>query len=137
MPQNKPFSFDDGVTLKEYFEQKFEHVEKKFEQLEKERDQTQRALEKRLDGMNEIREALKDQAARVPSSKEMEQKMETLRTEFKGDLLLVAKDVRVLLDNLNQQKGMATAEDVRTARVAGYGGILIGVISLLLKIFWP
>jgi hypothetical protein len=53
------------VTLKEYFDSQIKNIEKSIETA-------YRSMEKRLDGMNEFREALKDQSRQFVSRQEFE-----------------------------------------------------------------
>ncbi len=62
----------DGVSLKDYFDARFDAVEEKFKASEAAITKAEFNLSKRLDGMNEFREALKDAAARMATRNELE-----------------------------------------------------------------
>ena len=61
----------EGVTLKEYFDAQIENV-KQATELARE------SMEKRLDGMNEFRDTLKDQAGKFITRQEYEDKHKSL-----------------------------------------------------------
>jgi hypothetical protein len=55
--KNNGFTYKDGITLKEYFDEKFRAADKALMLYNE-------TMDKRLEGMNEFREALKDQTAK-------------------------------------------------------------------------
>ena len=59
------FTAADGVSLKEYFESRIESLEKAVYVASS-------AMDRRLEGMNEFRDAMKDQAARIVTREELE-----------------------------------------------------------------
>lgn len=89
-----------GITLREYFDLELSNVRKSV-------DIAYDSMEKRLEGMNEFRETLKDQASRFITRAEMEAKIEILDKNRKDSTSLV----------------LATA------------GIIISVLSLLSRFF--
>lgn len=98
--------------------------ESKFEDLEKRTEQARVGMEKRLDSMNEFREALKDQSAKSPTRIEIDTKIDALE-----------KDIRLLNSFKDALEGKASQSDVNNARLIGYIGIAIGVIGLVRGFF--
>jgi len=99
--KNNGFSYKDGVSLKEYFEAKFDS-------LKLSTDLVRQALEKRLEGMNEFREALKDQTNKFIT-----------RVEFQ----LVCEKVEEIKDEINKRP---------TWMITGVVSILIALVVYLL-----
>lgn len=116
MTSKKGFDFKDGVTLKEHFNRRFEDLEKMTEL-------SRLAMEKRLDGMNEFRDALKDQSAKSPTRDEMTSEFDSIK-----------KDIRLLISFKDTQQGRASQEDVNKANRNSFIGMSLGSISLLLAI---
>ena len=65
----------DQVTLREYFETQLEAYQKAI-------DVATRTLDKRLDGMNEFRDTLRDQASRFVTRDEMDLKVNVLQAQI-------------------------------------------------------
>ena len=74
------------------------------------------AMEKRLDSMNEFREALKDQNSRFIT-----------RTEF--DLML--KDIQDLKESRAELSGKASQQSVNVAYVISVAGIILSAIGVI------
>lgn len=64
------------VSLRDYFDGRLAEFDKRFEQqraaTERALDKAEQALGRRLDGMNEFRDALKDQAARMATQEQLD-----------------------------------------------------------------
>ena len=110
----------DIVSLREHLESRIEHQEKffmgKFEDLYRSTDLLAKQMEKRLEGMNEFREQLKDQASNFVT-----------RLEFDT----MHKEVEMLRRNEKFVEGKASQASV-------YGAYLIATITLiatLIKLF--
>ena len=102
--------------LKEYFDTKITALEKAIEQA-------RISMEKRLDGMNEFRDTLKDQAARMPTRVEMNTEIEKLE-----------KDIKELTKFKDTLEGKASQKDVNSARVIAYVGLAIALFNLFLNL---
>jgi hypothetical protein len=100
------------VSLKEF-------ILEKFVALEKQTLLVQISLEKRLDGMNEFRDALKDQ-----------QRLFVPRTEHDK----VLEDIRSLRESRSMLEGKASQLSVNIAIVLAVAGLLIGVLGLILRL---
>lgn len=111
--------------LLKYFESKLEAIELA----------TQRALqsnEKRLEGMNEFREALKDQASRF-----------LYKDEFLAQYELVRKDLKNLELAKAELTGKASTEDMKknerkatTAMFIGAMSVLVAIIALIVTVIY-
>ena len=104
------------ITIKEY-------VERIVDDLEKRIEQARVTMEKRLDSMNEFRDALKDQSAKSPTREEMSSELDSIR-----------KDVKSLISFKDSLEGKASQEDVNKANRNAFIGIAIGFIGLLMGI---
>lgn len=117
------FNKADGITLKEYFEKRLDEMDRRNELI---RDMNQIAvdkavitIDKRLTGMNEFRNALKDQQ-NLFVSKEM---YEALRDRV-SDIELKAAEI----------KGKASQKEVTIALISSIIGITLGLITLFTKL---
>jgi hypothetical protein len=72
---NISFAREHGVTLEKHFESLLDNCQKncvdKFTSMNKAVDTAKESMEKRLDGMNEFRDTLKDQASRFVTRTEL------------------------------------------------------------------
>jgi len=100
-----------------------EHLESRIKAVEKQIDISNHILEKRLEAMNEFRQALKDQADRSPTRVEVEIKFLAIERELKS--LNTFKDT---------QQGKADVKDVYLARNIAYFGAALGLVTLILRI---
>jgi hypothetical protein len=103
-----------------------DHLESRIKAVEKSNEQSNRVLEKRLDSMNEFREALKDQVNRSPSRAEMDAKFQILD-----------KDIKLLNTFMDTQQGKATMNDVNGAKLVAYIGLALGIATLVLHLVSP
>jgi hypothetical protein len=111
------FTQTDGVTLREYFEALLADLKTQIEH-------SRVGMEKRLDGMNEFRGALKDQTDKMMPREEYYIQHENLIREIKA--LNTFKD---------EMKGAATREDVNRATAFAVFGIVIGIVGIILGFF--
>lgn len=111
------FSQDDGITLREYFEALLADLKTQIEY-------SRIGMEKRLDGMNEFRGALKDQTDKMMPREEYYIQHENLIREIKT--LNTFKD---------EMKGAASRADVNRSTAFGVMGIVIGIIGIILGFF--
>jgi hypothetical protein len=82
------------------------------------------AMERRLEGMNELRAAMKDQASGFIS-----------RTEHESTHRALTDDIRSLRESRAEMAGKASQGQVMIAWIMGVVGILLSVISLLQRFF--
>jgi hypothetical protein len=104
------------VTLRDY-------VDTRLDAIEKEKDASTRALEKRLDGMNEIRDALKDQQSFFVS-----------KAEYRTAHERLADDIRSLRESRALLEGKASTESVNKVGNTALTGIAIGVIGMIISV---
>jgi len=115
------------IGLKEYFEARLAALEKAIE--------TARVgMEKRLDGMNEFRDALKDQNARSPSREEVERRIDVVEANMCASVEAVEKDIKELMKFKNQMEGVASQKDVSSARGIAFAGLAIALFNLISKL---
>jgi hypothetical protein len=99
----------DVISLKEYFDSRLSSIEQSI-------TVALAANEKRLDSMNEIKGAMKDQAALFAYSKDLEP---------------IREDIRDLRETRAELKGKASQMSVIVAYVIAILGILLSVINIL------
>lgn len=102
-----------GITLKEHFESRLHAVERAT-------DLAATAMDKRLNGMNEFRETLRDQASKFIT-----------REEMNAALKVVIADVEANKTFRNQMEGKASATAVYIGYALSTIGIIIAIVALL------
>ena len=103
----------DIVTLRDYFEARITA-------LEKATSLAATTMERRLDGMNEFRATLKDQAGRFIT-----------RDELNIQMLAINETLKSLQSYRDQMEGKASAASVYVAMGLSLLGLAIGMASLL------
>jgi len=98
------------VTLRDY-------IDTRLESIDREKEVAYRAMEKRLDGMNEFRDTLKDQGGTFLTKNEY--------CNFKDS---VEKDLRMLRESRAELAGKASQLSVNIS-------LLIAIIGLILSIW--
>ena len=111
--RNRRISSSEGVSLKEYFDTRLEAIAK-------ETATAARAMERRLEGMNEFRDTLRDQASRFVTRDEV-----TAQVKANSDAIA---ELRTFKDRL---EGKASVSAVYVAYAISIVSIVIGVIGLL------
>ena len=101
-----------GVTLKEHFEARLAAVEKAT-------DIAAKAMDRRLEGMNEFRDTLRDQASRFVTREEMASALEVIKADVEAN-----KTFR------NQMQGKASVSAVYVGYALSAIGIITGIIAL-------
>jgi len=125
-PSPSPHSGSE-IGLKEYFEARLAALEKAIE--------TARVgMEKRLDGMNEFRDALKDQSARSPTREEVERRIDVVDANLCSSVEALEKDIKELMKFKNQLEGVASQKDVNSARIIAYVGLAIALFNLISRL---
>jgi hypothetical protein len=102
------FTYKDGVSLKEYFDSRITSVETSI-------ILAHASMEKRLDSMNEFREALKDQNSRFITRNEHE---------------LVMSDIQDLKESRAELQGKASMQSVVVAYMISAISLAIGLFAL-------
>ena len=91
--------------------------------LEKATELAAGTLEKRLEGMNEFREALKEQNATFATRGELRVFRDT-----------VEADVRILRESKANLEGKASQQSVNNTKLVAYVALIVGVVSLIVKL---
>ncbi len=104
------------ITLKQY-------IDSRVDALEKQAEMRADSLEKRLDGMNEIRGTMKDQASKFVDRAEL--------TTFKE---AVEKDLRILRESRAELQGKAEQSSVNVSLVLAAGGLIVSLVIAILHI---
>jgi len=105
----------NGVSIKEYFERLFTDNQRAI-------DKAEQMMNQRLEGMNEFREQLKDQASKFITREELNIICTGFQTEIKA--------LRKLADIA---EGKASQNAVILTALASVIGILLGVINFFVK----
>jgi hypothetical protein len=108
---------EPAVSLKEYVDALLKALETRIEQA-------RISMEKRLDGMNEFRDALRDQAANSPTRNEVETELEAIK-----------KDIKTLISFMDTVGSKASQGDVNRGIMFSIIGLVIGAVGLLWGIF--
>jgi hypothetical protein len=117
------FYYNDYVSLKEFLVDKIdelkEYLDVKINASEKAKDTAYASMEKRLEGMNEFRDTLKDQAAKFVTRDELASQLERIN--------ILVKSLELSKATL---EGKANQSSVNVAMIFSILGTLIGLISL-------
>jgi hypothetical protein len=138
------FEFKDGVSLRDYFDSQINDLRRSIVVA-------QVAMERRLEGMNEFRESLRDQNTTLARKEELEgirrqsqNDLESIRgrlnncvTASEHQLICDRLDkLEVRINSLEQFKaemgGKASQSSVSQALLISGIGILIGIVSIVL-----
>lgn len=111
--RNNDFDYKDGVSLKDYFESKIRAIEKASAIRA-------RALDKRLESMNEFRASLKDQSSKFIT-----------RDEINICLNKIDEDIDDLEKYRASLEGKANTSSVYIAYLIAFIGIVISVIGII------
>lgn len=112
---------DDSIKCE--FNAKLTTIYAKFDAIEQARIITSLNLEKRLDGMNEFRDALNDALSRFLST-----------DEYKRGHDKVLDDIRILREDRARMEGKADQKSVNNATIIAVGGLLLGIIGAILSV---
>jgi regulator of sirC expression with transglutaminase-like and TPR domain len=105
------------VTLRDY-------IDARFCAQEKATEKAYQAMERRLDGMNEFRETLRDQSRTFVT-----------KAEYNVSCEKTSADIRDLLQAKDIATGKASQSSVNMATGISITGLVIAIISLFLKLF--
>jgi len=110
------FTYGDGVTLRDL-------VMSKFEGNDKATQLAYDSMNKRLEGMNEFRDQLKDQASRFIT-----------RDEFGIITNRLIEDIRELREGKARLEGKADQSSVNKAFTLSIIGLVVALVSLLTRV---
>ena len=106
----------ESVSLREYFDARLAAQDRATEIA-------RLAMEKRLDGMNEFREALKDQSNR-----------NVTKAEYDDCVRRILADVRELRESRAELAGKASQSSVDRALVISLSGLGLAILSVILRL---
>lgn len=98
------------------------YLETRISALEKATDMARAAMEIRLTGMNEFRDTLRDQAARMPT-----------RQELEAAVSIIERELRELRDFKTTMEAKASQRSVNVALVLSAFGLMVSIIRLFVK----
>ena len=128
-------------SLRKQYEDKHNVLERtigeKFLWLERSTQTVASVMEKRLDGMNEFRDALKDQMSRMATRTELESLKSGMtalfsRQEHEAFQKVVESDLRVLRESRAELKGMASQASMNITFVLAAAGMILSVANILI-----
>ena len=122
MPDDKQTSLELAVSLRTYFDAKLDA-------LEKSQGLVYEAMGRRLDGLNQFREALRDQQSKFATCIELSAVRERLEVETTR----FEKEIQVLREFKATIEGKASQQSVFLAYAISILGLLIGIIGLVRK----
>lgn len=117
MNRDKDFRWRDGVSLREY-------IESRLDAIEKATTLAYDSMNKRLEGMNEFRDALKDQTGKFAT-----------RDEVKLVVDRLGEDVRGLRESKANLEGKASQQSVVAAQLLALIGIVLGAAGVIVTLF--
>lgn len=149
--KNNSFDWKESVTLKEHFQALMSGLELRIEQA-------RITMEKRLDSMNEFRDALRNQSDNSPTRNELTTAINAVKAELIAEIEALKKDIRNFnvfkeerasvpsdLDNLKKDmkilnsfkdnmQGKASQSSVAALTIMTVLSLLLTVVSLLLRL---
>ena len=124
---SRGFNRPDGVALKEHLETRLDalqkHIEAQLHSVDRATVLALQTMDKRLEGMNEFREALKDTTARLATREELALQVGRLKS-----------DIDELKHYRATMEGKASQSSVNAATVLSVVGLIVALISLALKL---
>ena len=131
---SRGFNRPDGVALKEHLETRLEslqkHIEAQLHSIDRATCLALQTMDKRLEGMNEFREALKDTTARLATREELA--MQATRNREIVERL--DADINELKQYRASMEGKASQTSVNAATALSVAGLILALISLALKL---
>ena len=124
---------EDFITLKEYFNMRLKYIEEKIserlESQEKAVTVAYAASNKRLDGLNEIRQILEDQAKTFITKVEFE----TYQTMIRQDLARFSTEINSLNLSRAELSGKASQGQVILSMIIGITGLILGIVRMFMN----
>jgi hypothetical protein len=119
-------SNEDGApTLREYLEMRFSEINRRFDENEKATTLARTQMETRLEGMNEFRETLRDQAGRFVTRAELDLVCTNMTEKAEGR----ETRIRSLEESRAELHGKASQSQMYGAYALSALAILVGVID--------
>jgi len=124
---------EDFITLKEYFNMRLKYIEEKIserlESQEKAVTVAYAASNKRLDGLNEIRQILEDQAKTFITKVEFE----TYQTMIRQDLARFSTEINSLNLSRAELSGKASQGQVILSLIIGITGLILSIVKMFMN----
>ena len=124
---------DDFISLKEYFDMRLRHIEETMNERlvsqEKAVTVAYTASNKRLDGLNEIRQILEDQAKTFVNKVEFE----AYQTMIRQELSRLSTDINSLNLSRAELSGKASQGQVLLSMAIGITSLVITIVKLFIK----
>ena len=139
----RSMSHKDGIDLRDYFEAQIKdlrrYYDSKLEGIEHGTSSTAQQLEKRLNGMNEFRESLKDSQARMVSRQELDFVLDKLNIINQQIANCVTRDSCAVhmgraSDDIRILREAKAAIEGKASLNAFYVTLLISLIGLVLSL---
>lgn len=108
--QNPTMHASDGISIRDYIDLRFIDSQRAI-------DKAEATMSRRLDGMNEFRDTLKDQAARFITRDELGTILDKLR------------------DNVASLQKLADIAEGKASKYAVWGAYALAIVSLIVKVF--
>lgn len=112
------------VSLKEY-------IQSQIEALEKTMEKNCQIADKRMDSLNELRTMLQDVMGTLLTKAEFN----IYRERIEEDKERIQEDIRSLRESRALLEGKASQSSVTISLIIGVSGLMLGLITLLVKIF--
>lgn len=128
----------NSYSIKQYFDEKFKAeneffnirhdalanlMDTKFKNLDRATSEARISMDKRLDGMNEFRETLKDQAGQFLTIK-----------EFNSQNEKIVGDIRILRESRAELEGKASQESVEKLRNYATLSMIVTIVSVCIAL---
>ena len=118
---------ESHVLLKEFIEVQLKAHDRlndtRFTSIERAVEVASAQMDKRLDGMNEFRNTLKDQASKFIT-----------RDEFLASHDKNLSDIRELRESRAELAGKASQKDLNMTRIVSFLGLVIAIVSLVIEL---
>jgi hypothetical protein len=128
---------EERITLREFIEQRLEDLERcldaKFHYIEDSTTLAKDSMERRLDGMNEFRETLRDQSATMLSRAEFDAYHNRLMAENSASHERIEKDMRSLELSRAELQGKASQTAVLISLGVALLSLLLGAIGIVIQ----
>jgi len=121
------------VSLRDHIESRLAALEKSLDERFKSQEQAiahaLAANEKRLDGMNEFREALRDQSRQFSVKSDLD----NLSAVTCKDIERLEEDIKSLNESRAEMRGKASQTQLVVAYIISIIGIIFGIINIVAK----
>lgn len=113
--KDRNFSYAESVSLRDYLEARLAAIDVAL-------NLARRGMESRLEGMNEFRNTLRDQASKFMT-----------RAEYEISREKIAEDIKILLSAKDKLEGKASQQAVMISIAVGLTSFFVAVLGLVLR----